>query len=415
MRSSSGLKNMRKRLEDEIELQRALQRDKHNGTIPKSLRAMSAVGPHRGAGATRPRSPRRHSVSSGVDVLVMLEQRAILGETQVALAMPDMSVYQNAFESEGALCHPYLPSSMSACGSLPGYKTPPSPFSPTRRAECAPAHTLPNMMHTSSSTSRSSSSSSRRDRGSRTFTPSPKLNAPFLSPTADYYKKGVTNGQDILGVKRGDIGSVSKKFRLIRELADMAKKTSNDRCHGMEGPKSASRDRDRKRDSQGAGSGPGTPSGLNLTEGSRGQMGFFDPGGSKPCSPKRSPSRMSPSSLQEQDKEAGVYADHSKLDVSFDGMPVRTMTARSLEDRKKRQFWTKVVFIASIRNMMSSRVKEQLEVEKMAEHSKCVAAANMIGECFMRHFRRRMDGLMDVVRREHPNARRPFRLLVSYL
>ena len=401
------MKNMRKRLEDEIELQRALQRDKANGNVPKSLRAVSAMGSSRGV-TTLPRSPRRHSVSSGIDVMEMLEQRAMLGETQVklALGLPDMSAYQNAFESEGVVYRnrsgsPYLPaSSLSVCGSLPGYKGSPSPFSPTRRAESAPSHILPNMMN---SNSNNDSNRKSKRKSSRSFTPSPQLNAPFLSPAA-HYKKGALNGLECnSGGKNGEIGSVSKKFRLIKELADMAKKTS----HGIEGPRSASKDRKR-----GTGSGPGTPGSLNLTAGSRGQIGFLDSGGSKPCSPKRSPSRMS--NLRDQDKEAGVYADHSKLDISFDGVPVRTMTARSLEDKKKYQFWTKVVFISSLRNMMSCRVQEQLEEEKIAQHLRCVSAANTIGECYMRYFRRRMDRLMAVVRREHPHARRPFRLLVSY-
>lgn len=85
----------------------------------------------------------------------------------------------------------------------------------------------------------------------------------------------------------------------------------------------------------------------------------------------------------------------------------------ALETKKKRNFWTKVVTIVAIRTLLSSRVREMVQEDREKRKLQCIAAANMIGLCYMTCFLRRMGRRMAVFRRDHAHTRRPFRLLVS--
>jgi hypothetical protein len=82
------------------------------------------------------------------------------------------------------------------------------------------------------------------------------------------------------------------------------------------------------------------------------------------------------------------------------------------ENRKKYQFWFKVVQMLNIKNLMSARVADQLEEARVWVRKGHVVAANRIGVCYLRYFKRRMNRLMAVYRRDHKAAKRPIRLMV---
>ena len=82
------------------------------------------------------------------------------------------------------------------------------------------------------------------------------------------------------------------------------------------------------------------------------------------------------------------------------------------ENRKKSQFWFKVVQMLTIKNLMSVRVADQLEEARVCVRKGHVVAANRIGLCYLRYFKRRMNRLMAIYRRDHKAAKRPIRLMV---
>jgi hypothetical protein len=407
LKGRGGVKTLRKRLEDEIELQRTAQsqgggslsltRRSKDRTISAAESTMnSALGLGLGLGSDG--TFRRHSVSSGADPSDMVP---VSGDT-----LPDMILYQPSFEQD------------------PG----------TGTGTAAQAHTRPATATCTASgalTGDKQKSNMVKSKSLRNLAPSPRIVSSLFSPSAAQARRAKNGGNQFeapgSGAKTPGTRPVSSKFKLIRELADLARKQNPVSAPEPLGPEVFG----------GTGSSTVTPLPIPVTLGDSGTQG---PGSvlggthSRPISGLRRPlscppSRPSPSkplpvvaemSTSRADnalwvKEKGKEIEkEAEVEVENTGIPLRTMTARVLEDRKKYQFWAKVVQVIALKDLMSGRVSEQLEEERAKVLAARKAAANRIGECYKRYFRRRMNRLMAVLRRDHKSSRRPLRLMVQY-
>jgi hypothetical protein len=408
LKGRGGVKTLRKRVEDEIELQRTVQ-GQGGGTLSLTRRSKdritsavestmnSALG--LGAGLGQDGTFRRHSVSSGADPsdLVLLS-----GET-----LPDMTAYQPSFEQDPD-------------GDIAGDRT------GTRTGTATQAHTRPATATCTTSSAQTGDklkSNMVKSKSLRNLAPSPRIASSLFSPSAAHGRRAKNGGNQFeapgSGAKTPGTRPVSSKFKLIRELAELARKQTPGAAPGPQSPELL----------EGTGTSTVTPIPIPLTLADSGIQG---PGSGlggthirpisgirRPlsCPPSRpSPSKPLPlvgeistsrpdSALWEKEKETEVEAEDT-------GIPLRTMTARVLEDRKKYQFWAKVVQVVALKDFMSGRVSEQLEEERAKVIAARKAAANRIGDCYKTYFRRRMNRLMAVLRRDHKNTRRPLRLMV---
>ena len=96
-----------------------------------------------------------------------------------------------------------------------------------------------------------------------------------------------------------------------------------------------------------------------------------------------------------------------------DGSSQKQLSLAAREKKRKYEFWTKVIQILSIRALLSSRLRQQLEDDKELLRLKLIAAANYIGAFYLRYFRRKMNKLIKIMLQRHRNIMRPFKLLVS--
>ena len=100
---------------------------------------------------------------------------------------------------------------------------------------------------------------------------------------------------------------------------------------------------------------------------------------------------------------------------SSDGSSQKQLSLAEKEKKRKYEFWTKVVQILSIRALLSSRLRQQLDDDKELLRLKLITAANSIGTFFLRHFKRKMNNLIKIMLQRHRNIMRPFKLLVCPL
>ena len=97
-----------------------------------------------------------------------------------------------------------------------------------------------------------------------------------------------------------------------------------------------------------------------------------------------------------------------------EGSPVPQKSIQAQENQRKYEFWRKVVQIVTIRTLLSCRLQQLMAEDKEREKLKLINAANIIGIFYKMRLRRRMDRLMAIMMKKHTNLRRPFKLLVSH-
>jgi hypothetical protein len=443
LKGRSGVKTLRKRLEDEIELQRTVQggvslsatrrlKDRTLSSAECTLdSALGVVGGGVGLGVdVGPDSGfRRHSVSSGADPSDIVP----LSSGETLRTAPDMTVYQPSFEND--------PDSYTAGNdNRNGNGTVPQPITRPATANCTASGAL---------TGDKQKSNMVKSKSLRNLAPSPRIVSSLFSPSAAHARRGNKGCNQFeapgSGAKTPGIRPVSSKFKLIRELADLARKQTSISAQGPLSPEVPGGF------GTGTATGPGNGVGAAIPlPAATGDSGVQGPGsgsalggtGTRPCSGQRRPlscpsSRPSPSkpppliaemsinradnALWKKEREKEWEREREKereresvVAAENTGIPVRTMTARVIEDRKKYQFWAKIVHIIALKDLMSVRVSEQLEEERNKVIALRRAAADRIGECYLRYFRRRMNRLMAVLWRDHKSTRRPLRLMVEH-
>ena len=399
MRSTGGVRSMRKRLEEEIVQQRAVYEVGIISQNSRSRRAMSALT-YLHIPAPKPYlSPRRHSANSG---LLTLDQRMQLDDMTMhaaETAAPTVPVCNPIFDPNryaAAAIASYAACKMEARvgemgESIVGVKDSPDPT-----ASLLPA----------------GDTNSIRDNAVSRSLPRKKAsngNGRNSSPSGPTSKS------------KASTRPVSRKFKLIRELADLARK------HSEESITANREDPDHSVASSDSHYTFSVPSGtrtssLERHSSSASAASFLSSmgspsSGSTPKIPSPKEARYKTLDCIERVATGGGNEEvEGEDDDDIDGQRHRDAeTLRLQENRKKYQFWFKVVQILSIKNLMSARVADQIEEARVSAQKGHVRAANRIGVCYLRYFKRRMNRLMAVYRRDHKAARRPIRLMVGNL
>jgi hypothetical protein len=388
MGSRSGVRSMRRRLEEEIVQQRAAYNGVAASQSTKSRRAVSALAYLRSPAPSPFVSSRRHSTSSG---LLTLDQHMLgdmmghMAETP-ALEVPSFNpLFDPSRYTVAAIA------SYAACNSRP------VAVAGAGAGEVKGSAVSGKDTCDSRAVSVSVSRSGTRRKASKS--------------------SGGSGSASPLGhASRSKAASrpVSKKFKLIRELADLARKQSEESIRT-----------NREDADQSVGS---TDHLYTITV----------PSSAYPSSPKRhsscssyslasaassssmgSPSRGSNIRDRAQDcvesfpvgrvcEEGGEGAEEPREGLHTDAAD----SLQLQENSKKCQFWFKVVQMLNIKNLISARVADQLEEARVCVRKGHVVAANRIGVCYLRYFKRRMNRLMAIYRRDHKAAKRPIRLMV---
>lgn len=400
MGSRSGVRSMRKRLEEEIVQQRAPYEENEGGAISQSTRtrrAMSALTYLRSSSHKHFPSPRRHSTNSG---LLTLDQQMQLGDMMLHIAeteAPDIpfcnpifdpSRYAASSSASSAACTVEAPAGEVGVSAVRVGET----TDPT-------AASLP-----AGSTSRASGSSAVARKKA------PKSNS---SSVATASSSGTSSKS------KASTRPVSRKFKLIRELADFARRQSEESILANEDDPDQSV---ASMDHLYTLTVPGGAHSSSLKRHSSSASLTTSTPSSSIDSP--SPSRASTPHLDDKplplDCAERVPAEGASASAWGEGqgqgehIPVAE-SHLAKENSKKYQFWLIVVQILSIKNLMSVRVADQIEEARVCVRKGHVRAANRIGACYLRYFKMRMNRLMAVYRRDHKAARRPIRLMVRDL
>jgi hypothetical protein len=382
MGSRSGVRSMRRRLEEEIAQQRGAFEGVAASQSTKSRRAVSALAYLRSPAPSPFVSPRRHSTSSG---LLTLDQRT-LGDMMGQMAetpAPEVPSFNPLFDPSRYTVAAIA--SYAACNSRPVAVAGAGEV----KGSAVSGKDYPDSKAVSVSRSGTRRKASKSSGGSGSASP---LGHASRSKAASR--------------------PVSKKFKLIRELADLARKQSEESI---------------RTNREDADHSVGSVDHLYT---------ITVPSSAYPSSPKRH-SSCSTSSLASAASSSSMGSpsrgSHNRAQDCVESFPVgrvceeggeraeellegqHTDAADSLqlqENRKKYQFWFKVVQMLNIKNLMSARVADQLEEARVCVRKGHVVAANRIGVCYLRYFKRRMNRLIAVYRRDHKAAKRPIRLMV---
>jgi hypothetical protein len=385
MGSRSGVRSMRRRLEEVIVQQRGAYEGVAASQSTKSRRAVSALAYLRSPAPSPFVSPRRHSTSSG---LLTLDQRMLgdmmghMAETP-ALEVPsfnplfDPSRYTVAAIASYAACNS-RPVAGAAAGAGEG------------RGSAVSGKDSCDSRAVSASVSRS---------GTRW--------------KASKSSGGIGSSSPLGHASRSKAASrpVSNKFKLIRELADLARKQSEEsiRTNGEDAegftdhlytitvPSSAYPSSSKRHSSCSTSSLASAASSSSMGSPSRGS---HNRDRAQDCVESFPVSRV----CEEGGEGAEELREGQHADAAY--------SMQLQENRKKYQFWFKVVQMLNIKNLMSARVADQLEEARVWVRKGHVVAANRIGVCYLRYFKRRMNRLMAVYRRDHKAAKRPIRLMV---
>ena len=390
MGSRSGVRSMRRRLEEEIVQQRGAYDGVAASQSTKSRRAVSALAYLRSPAPSPFVSPRRHSTSSG---LLTLEQRMLgdmmghMAETRALEAPSFNPLFDPSRYTVAAIA------SYAACNSRPV---------PVAGAGAGAGEV------------KGSAMSGKDTYDSRAVSVSVSRSAARRKASKSSGGSGSASPLGHASRSKAASRPVSKKFKLIRELADLARKQSEEsiRTNGEDADQSVG----------------STDHLYTITV----------PSSAYPSSPKRhsscsttslasaassssmgSPSRGSNNRDRAQDCIESFAVGRVRGEGREGAEELRegqhTDAADSLqlqENRKKYQFWFKVVQMLNIKNLISARVADQLEEARVCVRKGHVVAANRIGVCYLRYFKRRMNRLMAVYRRDHKAAKRPIRLMV---
>ena len=127
---------------------------------------------------------------------------------------------------------------------------------------------------------------------------------------------------------------------------------------------------------------------------------------------------------QGQGQNSGQGSGRASLSVSLRsplnrGASIGTMIDSTIslaarESKRKYEFWMKVVQIISIRTLLSSRLKKQLDDNKEVLLLQRIRAANCIKHFYLTYFKTRMNLLINIMLERNVNICRPFKLLVGY-
>ena len=398
MGSRSGVRSMRKRLEEEIVQQRAPYEENDGGAISQSTRtrrAMSALTYLRSSSHKHFASPRRHSTNSG---LLTLDQQMQLGDMMLKIAetaAPDIPFCNPIFDpsryaassfASSIACTVEAPTGEVGGSALRVGETP----DPT-------AASLP-----ADGTSRASGN------GTVARKKVPKSNSNSNG--------GSSLPSGTASKSKATTRPVSRKFKLIRELADFARRQSEESILANE------EDPDQSVASMDHLHTLTVPGGVHFSSLKRHSSASLTTSTPSSSIDSPSPSRGStphlPSPKGLDDKPMDCAERGASASERGEGQGEHILVAEShlaKENSKKYQFWLIVVQISSIKNLMSARVADQIEDARVCLRRGHVRAANRIGACYLRYFKIRMNRLMAVYRRDHKAARRPIRLMVRDL
>lgn len=387
MGSRSGVRSMRRRLEEEIVQQRGAYEGVAASQSTTSRRAVSALAYLRSPAPSPFVSPRRHSTSSGLLTMNQRILRDIMGRmTETPLEVPsfnpifDPSRYTVAAIASYAACNSRpVAAAVAGAGEVKGSTVSGKDYPDSRAVPVS----------VSRSVARRKASKSSGGSGS-------------TSP---------------LGyASRGKVASrpVSKKFKLIRELADLARKQSEEsmQTNGEDADQSVG-STDHLYTITVPSSAYALSSKRHSSSCSSSSLASAAPSSSSMGSPSRGSNDRAQDCIESFPvgrvcEEGGKGAEELR-----EGRHSNAADSLQLQENKKKyQFWFKVVQVLSIKNLMSARVADQLEEARVCVRKGHIVAANRIGICYLRYFKRRMNRLMAVYRRDHKAAKRPVRLMV---
>ena len=397
MGSRSGVRSMRKRLEEEIVQQRAPYEENDGGAISQSTRTRRAMSTYlRSSSHKHFASPRRHSTNSG---LLTLDQQMQLGDMMLHIAetaAPDIPFCNPIFDpsryaassfASSIACTIEAPTGEVGGSAVRAGKTP----DPT-------AASLP-------------AGDTIRASGNSTV-------ARKRAPKSDSNSNGGSSSPSGTASKsKASTRPVSRKFKLIRELADFARRQSEESILVNE------EDPDQSVASMDHLYTLTVPSGVHSSSlkrhSSSASLTTSTPSSSIDSpSPSRGSTPHLPSPKGFDDKPMDCAERGASASERGEGQGEHILVAENYlakENSKKYQFWLIVVQILSVKNLMSARVADQIEEARVCVRRRHVGAANRIGACYLRYFKIRMNRLMVVYRRDHKAARRPIRLMVRDL